>query len=106
MRERAVRVAGGDRVHQPLGQAARDPEDLRVHLARRQILRSIESLAAPSRVGRDDDDVGACGATRSPCTLAAIVDCSASIVMTPTMPTRRPPASTSTDGRTFGQATW
>ena len=49
--------------------------------------------------------VGASGAIRSPCTLAARVNRSASIVITPTMPTLTPAASTSTDGRTFGHST-
>ena len=59
MREPGVRVTGGDDVHQPVRQASRDPKDLRLGLARRQIRGPIESLAAPARVRGDDDDVGA-----------------------------------------------
>ena len=61
MREPAVRVAGGDDVHQPTGQASRDLKDLRLGLARRQIRGPIESLAAPARMRSDDDDFGAGG---------------------------------------------
>ena len=59
MGEPAVRVTGGDDVHQAGGQASRQLKDLGLRIARRQIGWPIESIAAAAGMGRDDHDFGA-----------------------------------------------
>ena len=59
MRERAVRMTGGDDVHQPLRQAPRDLKNLRVVVARRQVFGIVEPVAASARMRGDDHDFGA-----------------------------------------------
>ena len=117
--ESAVGVTGGDDVHQPARQASRNPKDLRVGLARRQIRGLLESLAAAARVGGDDDDVGpgrsklrrARGDRRPERRDPQSLDIGGKGRLQrrsssrPRTPTLMPAASTSADGRTLGHST-
>ena len=119
MRDGLMGVAGRDHVDEPARQALREREDLRVRIARREIVRRRELRHAPpacaARIttcaprarsaAASAATVSPSGATCRPCTFARSVARSASIDMTPTIPTFTPAAVTSVDACTFGQAT-